>query len=206
MQQSCSSMTCHKHEGKHTRSNTLQRSRSLFYCLWEFTQQQLIAFHVRFTEPLRGMFHLYLVIFFHSGAIVQVQSVSQFFFLLLTDLHLPCTDSLVGFETRASSNSQILKFVFLSAFLMSWSKVVKKQRKTPAGNWDFFLNNIISPSTLHNFVHCSPDGGLLWDRAFAFAIPSAVHKMVLIFCQSSLLASGYVYYIMHCCKTAVTSA
>lgn len=40
MQQSCSSMTCHKHEGKHTLSNTLR-----FYCLWEFTQQQLMAFH-----------------------------------------------------------------------------------------------------------------------------------------------------------------
>lgn len=82
MQQSCSSMTCHKHEGKHTRSNTLQRGRSLSYCLWEFTQQQLMAFHVRFTEPLSGMFHLYLVIFLHSGAIVQVQSVTQFFFFV----------------------------------------------------------------------------------------------------------------------------
>lgn len=38
MQQSCSSMTCHKHEGKHTRSNTLRRGRRRFYCLREFTQ------------------------------------------------------------------------------------------------------------------------------------------------------------------------
>ena len=72
---------------------------------------------------------------------------------------------------------------------MSWRKVVKKLFwKTPGSNSDFLFNNsIISTSTLYNYVHCSPDGVLFWDRAFTFSVPSAVHKMVLIFnfCQIS---------------------
>lgn len=53
MQQSCSSMTCHKHEGKHTWSNTLQRGRRCLYCLREFTQQPLTEFHFRFYRAIK---------------------------------------------------------------------------------------------------------------------------------------------------------
>lgn len=53
MQQSRSSMTCHKHEGKHTWSNTFRGGSRHFYCLWEFTQQGLTAFHFRFYRVIK---------------------------------------------------------------------------------------------------------------------------------------------------------
>lgn len=99
MQQSCSSMTCHKHEGKHTLSNTLQRGKSRFYCLWEFTQQQLMAFHLRFYWAIK--WHVSsLPSYFLAFGCDCTGSICESVFPLLTDLHPPCTESLVWFQAR----------------------------------------------------------------------------------------------------------
>lgn len=58
MQRSRSSMTHDKHRGKHTQEQHTPEAAVAFYCLWEFTRQQLMGFQSAFTEPLSSKFLL----------------------------------------------------------------------------------------------------------------------------------------------------
>lgn len=100
----------------HREQRTPERQESLLLPLgiYSTTTTDGIS-HLFFINPLSGMFHLYLVIVLGY----ECTGLTYKFFLLLTDLHLQWEDSLVGFQTTASFNSQMryLKFVFLWVFL-----------------------------------------------------------------------------------------
>ena len=118
----------------HTGSNTLQRGRSCFYCLWEFTQQQLMAFHFSFYRAIK--WHVSsLPSYFHPAVIVRGGFV---IYICHTKTVEP--DSKLPF---ASPKICLLLSVFSNVFFC------------------FFLNNcIISPSTftpsstVHQMVYC----------------------------------------------------
>lgn len=148
MQQSCSSMTCHKHEGKHTWSNTLQRGRRYLYCLWEFTQQRLMEFHFRFYRAIKWSISSppsYFLAFQcdHTCSVCK----SLFLFSLLIDLQ---PDSKLRFPLTPKGIT-----LNLSSYQQSANVSKQSWEKNIWWKLSFFIfKSIIILSTLYNFVHC----------------------------------------------------
>lgn len=109
-------------------------------------------FNFAFTEPLSGVFHLYVVISQHAGVIPgSICKSGLLFFCHWRIYRLTLTSSNIP-----NALPQICLLISIS--IMSQSKDVKKPIKTSGGNRFFSLpplnNSIILFCTLHDFVHC----------------------------------------------------